>query len=89
MEFVKDIYKNREYTNFITLFENIEVNSTTDSNTNYEFEMRLVDSTLHTPINFYKSFLKHPKLKLESTEDLVIITYKPELPIYNIIYRSY
>lgn len=89
MEIVKDIYKNREYTNFTTLFENIDVHSNNDPNTNYEFEMRLVDNSLHTPIDFYKSFLKHPKLKLDSTEDLVIITYKPELPIYNIIYRSY
>ena len=89
MELIRDIYKNKEYTNFTTLFENIEPNSVIDANSNYEFEMRLVDSSLHTPTSFYSTYLKHPKLKLDTTEDIIIITYKPELPIYNIIYRSY
>lgn len=89
MELIKDIYKNREYTNFTTLMENIEKESIIDANSNYEFEMRLVDSSLHTPIDFYTTYLKHPKLKLDSTEDLIIKTYKPNLPIYNIIFRSY
>jgi hypothetical protein len=89
MDLIKDIYKNREYTNFTTLFDNIISNSSTDPNINYEFELRLVDSSLHTPIDFYCSFIKQPKLTLEKTEDFVVVTYKPKLPIHNIIYRSF
>lgn len=89
MELIKNIYKNKEYTNYTTLFDNILLNQPMDSNTNYEFEIRLVDNTLHTPKNYFKEFQKYPKLNLKLIEDVAVLTHEPKIPIQNIIYRSY
>ena len=86
---VNNIYKNKEYTNFTTLFENIIKTPNDDPNINYEFEIRLVDSNFHTPLDYFKEFLNYSKLNLESFTDVVVITHKSNIPIRNIIYRSY
>lgn len=89
MELIKNIYKNKEYTNYTTLFENLLINSPIDPNINYEFELRLVDSSMHTPKGYFKEFQKYEKLNLKSVTDTVVLTYEPTIPIQNLIYRSY
>lgn len=89
MELIKNIYKNKEYTNYTTLFENLLINSPMDPNINYEFELRLVDSSMHTPKGYFKEFQKYEKLNLKSVTDTVVLTYEPKIPIQNLIYRSY
>lgn len=88
-DIINNIYKNKEYTNFTTLFENIIKEPNDDPNINYEFEIRLVDSTFHTPLDYFKEFLNYSKIKLESFSDVVVVTHKPNIPIQNLIYRSY
>lgn len=88
-DIINNIYNNKEYTNFITLFNNIIKEPNEDPNINYEFEIRLIDSTFHTPLSYFKEFLNYPKIKLESFSDVVVITHKPNIPIQNLIYRSY
>lgn len=88
-DIINNIYKNKEYTNFTSLFNNIVEEPDEDPNINYEFEIRLVDSDFHTPLNYFKEFLNYPKLELKEFTDVIVITYQPNIPIQNLIYRSY
>lgn len=88
-DIIKTIYKNKEYTNFTILFDKLIEENLEDPNSTYEFELRLVDNTLHTPKEFFKSFQNYNKISLVEIEDNIIITHKPTPPIIDLIFRSY
>lgn len=89
IELFKKIYKNKEYINFETLFDNIIKYQPDDLNQHFEFETIMIDETNHTPKTYFKDLQLNENLKLDEVSDNLIIEYKPNVLVENKYFKSY
>lgn len=84
--YFKDFYTGNNFGTLVNLLKQI---SQERLDKEYELEFTIIDSSNNTPTEIFKKLLKDDKNIISSYNDFITVTYKSEIPVKDVFFRSY